>query len=169
MNIKKDRISSDYDIKIPKIINRTKRKIAFLSVVGEYNNLDYKSCWAKMWAFINEKKLFGMRMEFLGIYYDDPRKVAAEECRFEACVTINKESEDGEEIKIKEIEGGKYLMFQYTGSHDKLREVHNVIYNEYLLDKDYKLRNSPLIEKYLNNAEKVESKKLRTEIYIPID
>ncbi len=168
MNIKKDRISSEYDIKIPKLIERTKRKIAFYSVVGDYSNIDYSVCWSKMWAFINAKKLFGMRMEFLGIYFDDPRKVAAEECRFEACVTINKDAEDGEEIKIKEIEGGKYLMFHYTGSYDNLRDVHNVIYNEYLVDKDYKLRNAPLIEKYLNNAEKVDAKKLRTEIYIPI-
>ncbi|MCK9163113.1 MAG: GyrI-like domain-containing protein [Bacteroidales bacterium] len=169
MSLKTDKISSQYNITVPKLINRTKRKIVFYSVIGDYNKLDYSKCWSKIWAFINTKKLFGMRMEFLGLYYDDPRFVPADECHFEACVTINKEAEDGEEIKTKEIEGGKYLMFHYTGCYDDFAKVHNIIYNEYLVNTDYKLRNSPLIEKYLNNAEKVESKKLRTEIYIPIE
>ncbi|MBP6429891.1 MAG: GyrI-like domain-containing protein [Bacteroidales bacterium] len=40
---------------------------------------------------------------------------------------------------------------------------------EYLADKDYKFRNAPWLEKYLNNPQKVEPKKLRTEIYIPIE
>ncbi|MDD2488247.1 MAG: GyrI-like domain-containing protein [Bacteroidales bacterium] len=169
MLFKKDRISSEYDIKVPKLIERTKRKAAVFTVVGEYGNQDYSTCWAKLWAFINQNKLFSMRMEFLGIYPDDPSTTPKEECRFKACVTINKDAEDGDEIKIEEIEGGRYLMFQYTGSYDNFRSVYDIIYNEYLADKDYKFRNAPWLEKYLNNPQKVEPKKLRTEIYIPIE
>jgi len=169
MSVLNNKISSEYNISTPKIINRTSRKVISLMVVGDYEKIDYKTIWSKIWAFINSNKLFGMRMEFLGIYHDDPRKVSVDECRFEPCVTIKKDAEGSEEIKIKDIEGGKYLMFHYTGSYDNFSKVHNIIYNEYLVDKDFKLRNAPLINKYLNNPEKVIYKKLRTEIYIPIE
>lgn len=169
MLFKRDRISSEFDIKIPKLIERTKRKVAVYTVIGEYGKQDYTTCWSKLWSFINQNKLFGMRMEFLGIYPDDPTTTPKEECRFEACITINKEAQDNDDIKIKEIEGGRYLMFLYTGSYDNFRPVYDIIYNEYLADKDYKFRCAPWIEKYLNNPEKTPPHKLRTEIYIPIE
>ena len=169
MLLKKERISLELDIKKPKLIERTKRKAAVYTTIGEYSKQDYTTCWEKLWKFIQKNKLFNMRMEFLGLYLDDPTTTPSEQCRFDACITINKPAEDTEEIRIKVIEGGKYLMFLYTGSYENFGRVYDIIYNDYLEGKGYKYREAPWLEKYLNNPSKTEPKKLRTEIYIPIE
>lgn len=169
MLFKKERIHKDLDIRAPKIINRKAKLAASLIIKGNYHQIDFSACWQKLWAYIQEHRLFSMRMEFLGIYHDDPTITPESETRFEACITINKKSPDAEEVKVRETPEGNYLMFHYTGEYEKFREVYEFIYNDYLKDKDIKLRNAPMIEKYLNNPQKVDPKKLRTEILIPIE
>jgi AraC family transcriptional regulator len=163
------KISTELNIKAPKLIERTKREAATITAFGDYSKIDYSSLWNKLWPFIKKNKLFSMRMEFLGIYSSDPTTTPANECKFDACITITRKIEDTDEIKIKEIEGGKFLMFLYKGSYDNLGKVYDFIYNDYLKDKGYKFRNALWMEKYLNNPNNTPAHKLKTEIYIPIE
>jgi AraC family transcriptional regulator len=72
-------------------------------------------------------------------------------------------------IKSKIIKGAKYLVFRYKGSYDYLWDIYNYIYREWILKSDYKLRDLPSIEKYLNFAHSTKPENYLTEIYLPIE
>ncbi len=169
MLLKGKRISSEINLKEPKLVERTNRKVATVSAKGDYSKIDYSYCWSKLWPFIKENKLFNMRMEFLGVYFSDPSTTPKEECLFDACITITREAPETDEVKIKEVEGGRYLKFIYVGSYSNFNKVYDIIYNEYLKDKTYKFRNAPWLEKYLNNPNNTPEHKLKTEIFIPVE
>ncbi|MFA6825034.1 MAG: GyrI-like domain-containing protein, partial [Bacteroidales bacterium] len=104
-----------------------------------------------------------------GLYLSDPTTTPREECLFDACITITRDAPETDEVKIKEIEGGRYLKFLYIGSYSNFNKVYDIIYNDYLNDKGYKFRNAPWLEKYLNNPNNTKENKLKTEVFIPIE
>lgn len=163
------RINDQLNLRAPKLVERTIRKAAVASAYGDYSKIDYSSLWNKLWPFIKQNKLFSMRMEFLGLYVSDPTTTPKEECRYDACITITRQAPETDDIKIMEIEGGRYLKFLYIGSYNDFNKVYDYIYSEYLKGKDYKFRNSAWLEKYLNNPNNTPEHKLKTEIFIPIE
>lgn len=169
MLLKGKRISNELNLRKPKVVERTKRRAAVVSAKGDYSKIDYSSLWNKIWPYIKENKLFNMRMEFLGLYLSDPTTTPREECLFDACITITRDSQETEDVKIKEIEGGRYLKFLYIGSYNELNKVYDFIYLQYLKDSEYKFRNAPWLEKYLNNPNNTPENKLKTEVLIPIE
>jgi AraC family transcriptional regulator len=73
-------------------------------------------------------------------------------------------------VKIKQLEGGKYLVFRYKGPYENLWDVYYLIYKDYIILLDrYRVRNSPVLEKYIKYSVKTKSENSITEIYIPID
>jgi len=42
------------------------------------------------------------------------------------------------------------------------------MFNNWLINTDYQLRDAPVREKYISNPERTEEHKLKTEFYIPI-
>ena len=83
-------------------------------------------------------------------------------------MVIHKEAKPAGEVGVKALKGGKFAMFHYTGSYKYLSDVYDYIFNEWLLNNNYELRDEPVREKYRNNPKKTEEAKLKTEIYLPI-
>lgn len=52
MLLKGKRISSEINLREPKLIERTNRKVAVVSAMGDYSKIDYSSLWSKLWPFI---------------------------------------------------------------------------------------------------------------------
>jgi AraC family transcriptional regulator len=72
-------------------------------------------------------------------------------------------------IKIKEIEGGKFLVFRYQGPYAKLWNVYNHLFKEHFIRADkFKLREAPILEKYIKYSEKTRPENLLTDILIPV-
>ena len=128
---------------------------------------DYSQAWEKAWRFIKEKRLFGFNQESLGIAYNDPNITEEDKCQYDCCVTINKDIKPEGEIGVKNIEGGKYAIFKFKGSPDKVGSVYNAIFNRLLPECKYELRDTPCFEKYVKFS-KTSPDKNKTEVYIPI-
>lgn len=151
----------------PKIADRKIKKAIYIRLIGDYQSNDYNQAWEKIWKFIKEKHLFGFNQENLGISYDDPNITETDKCRYDCCVTISKDIKPEGEIGVKDIEGGKYAVFKFKGSYNYIGAVYDVIYNNWLPESNFELRNVPAFEKYIKFS-KTNPEKNKTEVYVPI-
>ncbi|NLF43934.1 MAG: GyrI-like domain-containing protein [Bacteroidales bacterium] len=145
------------------------KKVICIRVVGVYGGKEVFEAWEQLVNFITQQKLYGWNQEFFSIYYDDPDCVEKEKCTSEICFTTKKDIGKHDIFKSNLIEGGKYAVFRYKGPYERLWELYEKIYGNWLLSVDYKLRDVPPFEKYINYSPKTKPEVLLTEIYIPID
>ncbi len=158
----------DLKIKKPKILVVEEKQCLFIRMQGNYQSLDYKNVWAKLWSVVKAQKLFTAGIEHIGVPYDDPKITDGEKIRYDACLVVHKNAKPDGEVGVKTLKGGKFAMFHYTGSYKHLADVYDYIFNDWLLNNEYELRDEPLREQYRNNPNKTEESKLKTEIYLPI-
>ncbi|WP_296384555.1 AraC family transcriptional regulator [Winogradskyella sp.] len=161
-------MKTELNIKKPKILDIEDQKCLYYSMQGAYQDLDYGSAWEKLWAEVKTQKLFTKGINHIGLPYDDPKVTEADKIRYDACLIIHKDAKPNEDVGVKELKGGKFAVFLYQGSYKYFADVYNYMFNEWLINTDYELRDAPCREKYINDARRVEEHKLKTEFYIPI-
>ena len=153
----------------PKIIILPDKKVVYTKVIGEYGGKEVVEAWDQLMNFINQYKLWGWNTEYYSIYYDDPDCVGRENCSSDICFATKKDVEENDVFKTNLIKGGKYAVFRYKGSYERLWDLYDEVYGNWLLSSDYKLRDVPPLEKYVNYTPKTKPEDLLTEIYIPIE
>lgn len=152
----------------PKIREIPAKTVAYLRAQGNYSKVDYGACFTRLWSYVKEHKLFSAGIENLVIYHNDPDISEAGNLRCDVCLALPKGPVAEGEIGVKEIAGGKYAVFLYTGPYTGLGSAYKKICGEWLPASGCELRESPCFEKYINHPDRVEAEKLKTEIYIPV-
>jgi AraC family transcriptional regulator len=154
----------------PKIKVFQAKKIIYVEVKGRYGGESGTTAWNMIERFAAKAKIITWNPEIFCIYYDDPDIVGENNCNYDCCLTVRKKVEPDGFVNVKELEGGKYLVFRYKGPYDSLWDVYNLLYRDYiiLLDK-YQLRDAPVLEKYIRYSEKTKPENLITEICLPIE
>jgi len=165
---KQNRMTTTLNIKTPKIIDLEDQNCLYYTMHGAYKNLDYAGAWQKLWAEVKSQKLFTKGIQMQGIPHDDPNVTEQDKIRYDACLIIHKEAKPNGDIGIKTLKGGKYAAFLYQGSYKHFAEVYDHMFNAWLLDTEYEVRDAPPRERYISNPDRVPEEKLKTEFYIPI-
>ena len=136
--------------------------------VGEYEELD--ESWSKLIEFASKNSLFCRDFFAYAITYDNPEITNKSKLRCDACISkikdVNLDTED--KISSKKLFGGKYAVFLHRGKHSSLADTYNSIFGNWLFTQNERLRNVPVIEKFLNNKYEVSEDRLLTEVYVPI-
>ncbi len=154
----------------PKLMIVPRRDIIYIPMTGEYGDEACVRAWDSLLEFATRKKLAGWSLEAFSIYYDDPEVVGPENCRYDICMTVKKKIEPEGEVLSRRISGGKYLVFRYKGPYEKLWDLYEVLYRDYLLATDlYRLRDEPIMERYVKYSAATRPENLVTDIYIPIE
>lgn len=152
----------------PKIVLLADKPIVYTRFTGEYTGTEFNNVWDNFWEVVRRNNILSWKPDVFSVYFNDPHETNADECRAECCVASNKKISDSEYVETKTFTGGKYAMFRYKGPHKRLLEINEYILREWISNSSLKPRNSPLVEKYLNNYRIVEPNSLLTEIFIPI-
>ncbi|TBN04440.1 AraC family transcriptional regulator [Hyunsoonleella flava] len=155
-------------IKNPKIQDIEEKKCLYLRMHGAYQTLDYAGAWEKLWGQVKEQKLFTKGIQMFGLPHDDPKVTDETKIRYDACLVIHKVAKPKGEIGVKTLKSGKFAVFLYQGSYSYFAEVYDYIFNDWLLNSDYELRDEPVRERYISHPDRVAEEKLKTEFYIPI-
>jgi AraC family transcriptional regulator len=156
------------DIK-PKIIQISNKSVIFTQFNGEYGSEDFSRAWNDFLGFAVQNKLLGWNPDIFSIYYDFPSEVGVESCATDFCIATTKQVVSSGQISCKTITGGKYAAFRYKGPYEKLWELYETIFGVWLIATDIRLRDAPIIEKYLNYSPKGNPCSFLTEIYIPVE
>ncbi|WP_315543624.1 AraC family transcriptional regulator [Capnocytophaga leadbetteri] len=166
--MKKEIINPDLALKAPKIVILEPKNLIYVALTGAYGSLDYGKAYEQLWAVIKAQKLFTKGIESICISYDDPKITEGSLQRSDVCLAIHKSATPQDEVSCKTLAGGKYAVFFYQGSYEKLSQVYDTAVR-WVIDQQYTLREEPFFEKYLNDARRTPKEKLKTEIYIPIN
>ena len=128
-----------------------------------------EQAWGQIMKFAYSNKLMKTETETYGICHDDPSITEPENIRYDACISLSDQVPLEESIYSEVIEGGMYAVFLHKGSYDKLPQTYHAIFHQWLPHGDFKLRELPPFEKYLNrDPRRTKPENLRTEIYVPI-
>lgn len=156
------------DVK-PKIIDLPDKPVVYKRFKGEYGGEKFNSAWDDFLDFALQNNLIGWKSDIFSMYYDDPYEQGVENCEVDFCVTTSKSVVSDNRFGNKIIKGGKCAVFRFKGSYEKLWELYEAIFGVWVVNSDVKLRNFPIMEKYLNYSSKTSQDNLLTEIYIPIE
>lgn len=159
--------TSDIQLKQPKVVELQPQKAIYVRLQGDYRTIDYCGAYTKLWAFVKEHKLYTAGIEHLTMGHDDPHVTESAKLITDVCLVVHKEASPQGEIGVRDVPGGKYLVYSYTGPYENLFNVFDTIYRKFP-ETGYELRLEQGFEKYLNNPDKTTPDKLKTEIYIPI-
>jgi AraC family transcriptional regulator len=153
----------------PKIVMMADKPVVFTQFVGEYGSEAFNNAWDHFLGFAVRNNLLGWKPELFSIYHDLPSEVGVGNCTTDFCIATSKPFAPSNGISTKTISGGKYAVFRYKGPYERLWELYETIFGVWIFETDAKLRDVPIIEKYLNYSTTGDPNSFLTEIYIPIE
>ena len=144
-------------------------QVIFQQSKGKIGDRTTKANWETLFTKAQKQQLISPESKFYGINWDDPEITPIEKVRYDACISIQKDTLTETEFSSKTIFGGKYLCFLYKGDYQNLGLVYNQIFRDWIIKKNYNLREEPIFEQYINNKAVTPTEDLLTEIFIPIN
>lgn len=167
--MKKVELNSNLDVSV-EVKEITSKKLIYIRLSGDYKGLDFASAWGRLFKFAQEENLISDNcIEYLCVYHDDPKVTESDKLRTDICLALSKSAKAKGEVGVKEIPGGKYAIFRYKGPYSNLSAVYDTVYGRLVQDNGFKVVNSPVFEKYVNNPSDTAPENLITEIYIPVE
>jgi AraC family transcriptional regulator len=144
---------------MPEIKRFPETHVAYVSEVGPYGEAVQRGFKRLFdWLSANHIQPVGPSM---GIYYDDPAKVAPENLRSDLCVPVGPDVTGSGEVQTKEIGGWQVAALVYQGQ-ENIARAYNEVY-DWLHSKGYHELDAP-VEVYLSRL----GEELRAEIDVPI-
>ncbi len=152
----------------PEIIEMEAINVISARAKGSYGNAAAEA-WGKIMKFGYSNKLMAKVTKRIGIAHDDPSITSPDHIRYDACIDVDANIEEQDSLIKQVIKGGTYAKFIHKGSYEKLSNTYAQIFNAWLPESGFTLRDEPCFESYLNkDPRKTKPENLRTEIYIPV-
>jgi len=140
-------------------------ELVYIRIFGKYGeSKPYEAAWKKLIRFLTDNEALSDKSRFIGISFDDPNVTKSEQCRFYACVSVQKKIAPTGEFGTIQLPRGKYAVYSLKGSYSGLQEL----YNNISINFDYGLRYGLAFEEYTNSPHNTKEEDLLTKIFIPI-
>jgi AraC family transcriptional regulator len=152
----------------PKIVILDDKLVIHVKYQGDYSGKKFITVWDDFWEIVTMNKMLRWNPFVFSVYYNDPFETTAVDCRAECCVSSFKKPANNN-LEMKSISGGKFVMYRFQGPHQRLLEMNEYVLKDWIIHANIKVRNSPVIERYLNHYRYTEPNRLLTEVYIPIE
>lgn len=139
--------------------------VAYVSHKGPYEALP--EVFQKVMGWIQEERL-QMAGPPMGVYYNDPGKVAPEELLWEVqWPIVPKEGKEGKgEVKVKTTEPMEVAFTLHRGPYDQVGITYDRL-EKWIEENDY-LISGPARSIYLNDPNSIPPESLKTEIQFPV-
>lgn len=142
--------------------------VIFQQSKGKIGDNTTEANWGSLFANAQKHQIINWESKFYGINWDDPEITPKEKVRYDACISIPNNKNYGTNFSNKTISGGRHLCFLYKGDYQNLGLVYDYIFRDWIIERNYSLREEPIFEQYINNKEVTPTDELLTEIFIPI-
>lgn len=146
----------------PRIERLPARRIAFLRHVGPYDQTPATFARLAAWAAAGGL----LRETMLALYWDDQDITAAKQTRCEVALVVGAAVEGDREVRIGELRGGDYAVFEQTGEVAERRSLYEAAFRTWLPSIGRRPANAPPFEEYAVGARGVDQATAR--IHIPL-
>ena len=141
-------------------------KVASIRHIGPYNECG--EAWEELMAKLGAEGDLGPGTRTLGISYDDPAAVPADQLRYDASVTVSDDFVAPDGITMREIASGDYAVYTHQGPYDGLAAAYEKLFGQWIPRSGREVADTPCFEEYLNDPGSTEPEDLITDIYIPL-
>lgn len=145
---------------------------------GAYSQVS--DTWAKLTAFAVQRRLCGSSSLAIGIVYDDPTTTPSDLIRYDACLSIDKDTAAGLDLtetieqftglRIEEIDGVPTWRITHRGDYSTLFETYRAAFETSVFKRQNEAepnRKPPYYEVYRNSPRLTPAADLITEIHLP--
>jgi DNA gyrase inhibitor len=130
----------------PTIETLPKSRIAYVRQTGPYGPANIHAMEKlKQWAA--EKNLLNESAVILGIPQDNPATTKPENCRYDACIVIENETQIDDTINEGELPGGTYAIFQVQHTAEDIQQAWDGI-GQAIQNSGYIIDNKLILERY---------------------
>ncbi len=150
------------------VFNIADLRIAMIRHQGPYEQIG--GAFERLWTWVNQNRVPVKRS--IGIYYDNPDYVAANQLRSAACVEVPPDftippGSPGE-IELGLIVGGPYAATKYVGPYAGLGPVWSAFTSQIEGPMNRRIAQTPAFEVYVNDPSTTPESQLITELYMPL-
>lgn len=142
-------------------------RVAYICKQGSYP-VAAKQAWDELCACAGPAGLLGPQTGFFGISHDDPTVTDEENLRYDACISLPRDSNLPQGLQIQNISEGRYAVYMHKGSYSGLFAAYQKIFRDWLPTSGERLCDKPCFEKYLSDCQTTPEDELLTEIHIPL-
>ena len=140
--------------------------VAALAHHGDYRQLNQTIARFIQWRKQSTEAPIDSSQTY-GLAYSDPQ--SAEPFRFDVCASVSAPIRDNPfGVVTQHIPAGRCARITHTGSHDLMDEKIRYLYNQWVIESEYELRDFPCFFHYRNLFPQVAESELITDIYLPI-
>lgn len=155
------------------IEHRQKMFFIYQSYIGNYktcNEPNFETAyWDQLETFAGKEGILCHPVAYYGIAHDDSLLRGMDQCRFYACIPVERELPVKFRKNFLYVPAGKYAKFIHKGSYADLEQGYETIFRQ-LIDEKMLLRNEFVLEHYLNaSINETSEENLITELYFPIE
>lgn len=145
-------------------------RLAYVRVNGAYEQ-SIPLAWQNLLAWADKNGVKPQGERGYGLAHDDPNQVAAEKCRYDACIQMPFEFEDraSRDLGMIMLPPGAYTRLRKTGGYGKLRFEMASFYASPCLSADLRLDiRRPIVTIYLDDPRRHSQRQLRADICVPV-
>lgn len=164
-----DLLPGEGTVKLGFVYLRSTNLISYRTV-GPYSS-SAPAAWNKMFDWLNRHRLRGVVSRGFGMALDDPRRVAPDQCRYDACIDMPEQLAPSawENMMPQRLPGGAYVRRRYVGPHNQIGAAVKEMRETWCAAPGIKLAaDRPLVEIYLDDPLTCPPEKLRTDLCMPI-
>lgn len=145
-------------------------RLVYVRVTGAYET-SIPSAWSKMQAWIERNGVGSAIGRGFGLARDNPALVAANQCRYDACIAVEPYFEDRamRELGLLTLPGGPYLRRREKGGYEDLIARFAGLHASFEAPTGLRLdSNRPLVTIYLDDPRRFSPGDLRTDVCVPV-
>lgn len=144
-------------------------KVLTNQVKGKVGDKKTFDGWNELLLVAYKNSIINDFTKFIAVHWDDPTITSEANLRYDACVSVIEDIKPIGKFAIKQFLGGKYLCVLFKGDYKFMPDVYSQIFQNYIFEQEYRLREEPIFEEFLNSINDTPKNKLLTVIHIPIE
>ncbi|WP_102525474.1 AraC family transcriptional regulator [Vibrio tapetis] len=148
----------------PEITQVPERNVAYIRHTGYNRSIRQPWQLLKAWASSEERDFSGQ----FGIHHSNPAWVELDQCRYVACVEIDKPIPQRGLVNQLTIPGGLYAKFSLYGVYGELLPQISLIQEHWLPKSGLKMMASPAYVHYRKNHFLADDEKFELDFFLPV-
>lgn len=129
-----------------KIVELESKTVLYIRATGSYSSVDFNAIFACLWQEVKRQGLYTAGIEHIGVYHNNPEITLGENLMSDVCLRVCKPAQPNGDIAVKEIPGGRFTVFTYTGEYNKVGAAYDKIYGELLAKSGVEPRSNYCME-----------------------
>lgn len=155
----------------PSVVYLRPRAVAFVRARGPYKR-SVGEAWMEMFGWLEKQGIRDDVSVGYGLAYDNPRLTGADNCRYDACVELPRDSlvALAGEIRTQYLPGGAYVRSRVAGSYLKIAQTLATMRDDWMPKAGLALDlRRPVIAVYLSDPRHVAEDQRKADICLPVN